>query len=173
MGNLSDRPSGFGATESFARCSFCLKNSGDVGALLEGPWHGEGRPAYICRECVEHCARIFANEKQETAATLDETFEGPIDAATQEALKAKIDQVLNAFTEREREIIKLRFGLGDGHTYTLEEIGRLFNLARERVEEIEARAVSKLTEHHERRREENEQPAWQPRLFVEPDPPSP
>ena len=65
-------------------------------------------------------------------------------AATQEMLKDKIDQVLKTLTYREREIIKLRYGLGDGYTYTLEEVGRIFKVTRERVRQIEAKAVRKL-----------------------------
>jgi len=72
------------------------------------------------------------------------SVESPINAATQEMLKDKIDQVLKNLTYREREIIKLRYGLGDGYTYTLEEVGRIFNVTRERVREIEAKAVRKL-----------------------------
>ena len=59
-------------------------------------------------------------------------------------LKDKIDQVLKTLTYREREIIKLRYGLGDGYTYTLEEVGRIFKVTRERVRQIEAKAVRKL-----------------------------
>lgn len=74
----------------------------------------------------------------------DETTASPISLATQEMLKDKIDSVLNTLTYREREIIKLRYGLGDGYTYTLEEVGRIFNVTRERVRQIEAKAVRKL-----------------------------
>jgi RNA polymerase primary sigma factor len=74
----------------------------------------------------------------------DEAVESPINAATQEMLKDKIDQVLKTLTYREREIIKLRYGLGDGYTYTLEEVGRIFKVTRERVRQIEAKAVRKL-----------------------------
>jgi len=74
----------------------------------------------------------------------DETTASPISLATQEMLKDKIDSVLNTLTFREREIIKLRYGLGDGYTYTLEEVGRIFNVTRERVRQIEAKAVRKL-----------------------------
>ena len=59
-------------------------------------------------------------------------------------LKGKIDIVLKTLTYREREIIKLRYGLGDGYTYTLEEVGRIFKVTRERVRQIEAKAVRKL-----------------------------
>jgi len=74
----------------------------------------------------------------------DEAAESPINAATQEMLKEKIDSVLKTLTYREREIIKLRYGLGDGYTYTLEEVGRIFKVTRERVRQIEAKAVRKL-----------------------------
>jgi RNA polymerase primary sigma factor len=74
----------------------------------------------------------------------DNTAESPVSAATQEMLKDKIDHVLKTLTYREREIIKLRYGLGDGYTYTLEEVGRIFKVTRERVRQIEAKAVRKL-----------------------------
>ncbi|GBD36857.1 RNA polymerase sigma factor SigA [bacterium HR36] len=68
----------------------------------------------------------------------------PWQDTTQEMLKQKIEQVLKTLTYREREIIKLRYGLGDGYTYTLEEVGRIFKVTRERVRQIEAKAVRKL-----------------------------
>ena len=74
----------------------------------------------------------------------DESSENPATAAASEMLKDKIDQVLKTLTYREREIIKLRYGLGDGYTYTLEEVGRIFKVTRERVRQIEAKAVRKL-----------------------------
>ncbi len=74
----------------------------------------------------------------------DGASESPVNAATQEMLKDKIDIVLKTLTYREREIIKLRYGLGDGYTYTLEEVGRIFKVTRERVRQIEAKAVRKL-----------------------------
>jgi RNA polymerase primary sigma factor len=74
----------------------------------------------------------------------DESAESPVSAATQEMLKDKIEHVLKTLTYREREIIKLRYGLGDGYTYTLEEVGRIFKVTRERVRQIEAKAVRKL-----------------------------
>jgi RNA polymerase primary sigma factor len=74
----------------------------------------------------------------------DDNAESPVSAATHEMLKDKIEQVLKTLTYREREIIKLRYGLGDGYTYTLEEVGRIFKVTRERVRQIEAKAVRKL-----------------------------
>ena len=74
----------------------------------------------------------------------DEKSASPVSSATQQMLKDKIDRVLQTLTYREREIIKLRYGLGDGYTYTLEEVGRIFNVTRERVRQIEAKAIRKL-----------------------------
>ena len=67
----------------------------------------------------------------------------------QAAVLLQIEQVLQFLTFREREIIKLRFGLGDGYTYTLEEVGRIFGLTRQRVHQIEAKAMHKLSERGE------------------------
>jgi RNA polymerase primary sigma factor len=74
----------------------------------------------------------------------DKTAESPVIVASHEMLKGKIDKVLDSLTYREREIIKLRFGIGDGYTYTLEEVGRRFKVTRERVRQIEAKALRKL-----------------------------
>jgi len=74
----------------------------------------------------------------------DETAESPVQSATHEMLKDRIDEVLKTLTYREREIIKLRYGLGDGYTYTLEEVGRIFKVTRERVRQVEAKAIRKL-----------------------------
>ena len=74
----------------------------------------------------------------------DDTAESPVTVATQEMLRERIENVLKTLTYREREIIKLRYGIGDGYTYTLEEVGRIFKVTRERVRQIEAKAVRKL-----------------------------
>ena len=59
-------------------------------------------------------------------------------------LHDRVEAVLKTLTYREREVIKLRYGLGDGHTYTYEEIARIFKITRERVRQIEAKAIRKL-----------------------------
>ena len=70
--------------------------------------------------------------------------ESPTQATTNGLLKDRIDSLLKTLTYREREIIRLRYGLTDGYTYTLEEVGRIFRVTRERVRQIEAKAVKKL-----------------------------
>jgi RNA polymerase primary sigma factor len=74
----------------------------------------------------------------------DKSVESPVSAASHEMLREKMDRVLDSLTFREREIIKLRYGIGDGYTYTLEEVGRRFKVTRERVRQIEAKALRKL-----------------------------
>jgi RNA polymerase primary sigma factor len=74
----------------------------------------------------------------------DDEVDSPVASATQEMLKERIDLVLKTLSYREREIIKLRYGIGDGYTYTLEEVGRIFKVTRERVRQVEAKAIRKL-----------------------------
>ncbi len=74
----------------------------------------------------------------------DDTTQSPVRNASNCILRDKIDDLLKTLTYREREIIRLRYGLGDGYTYTLEEVGRIFRVTRERVRQIEAKAVRKL-----------------------------
>lgn len=74
----------------------------------------------------------------------DGASENPVRLASNGILREKIEGLLKTLTYREREIIRLRYGLGDGYTYTLEEVGRIFKVTRERVRQIEAKAVRKL-----------------------------
>ena len=74
----------------------------------------------------------------------DDGVDSPVASATQEMLKDRIDVVLKTLSYREREIIKLRYGIGDGYTYTLEEVGRIFKVTRERVRQVEAKSIRKL-----------------------------
>ncbi len=74
----------------------------------------------------------------------DDEVASPVISATQEMLKDRIDIILKTLSYREREIIKLRYGIGDGYTYTLEEVGRIFKVTRERVRQVEAKAIRKL-----------------------------
>jgi RNA polymerase primary sigma factor len=74
----------------------------------------------------------------------DNSSDNPVHSANNCILRQKIDGLLKTLTWREREIIRLRYGLGDGYTYTLEEVGRIFRVTRERVRQIEAKAVRKL-----------------------------
>jgi RNA polymerase primary sigma factor len=74
----------------------------------------------------------------------DETMPAPIDLASQQLLKSQISDSLQRLTDRERRIIQLRYGLEDGRYRTLEEVGREFGITRERIRQIEAKALRKL-----------------------------
>ncbi|MEI6475075.1 MAG: RNA polymerase sigma factor RpoD [Planctomycetota bacterium] len=74
----------------------------------------------------------------------DERQSSPHEAASSELLRQRINDVLRTLTYREREILKLRYGIGDGYTYTLEEVGRIFKVTRERVRQVENKAIRKL-----------------------------
>ena len=74
----------------------------------------------------------------------DEGIDSPVATAAQGMLKERINVVLKTLSYREREIIKLRYGIGDGYTYTLEEVGRIFKVTRERVRQVEAKAIRKM-----------------------------
>jgi RNA polymerase primary sigma factor len=74
----------------------------------------------------------------------DHRNEDPLRDITQDHLKRRVIDALQGLNYREREIIKLRYGLADGYSYTLEEVGKIFSVTRERVRQIEAKAVRKL-----------------------------
>ncbi|MFM7521868.1 MAG: RNA polymerase sigma factor RpoD/SigA [Planctomycetota bacterium] len=74
----------------------------------------------------------------------DPREEDPLRNANHQALRHSIAEALSGLTYREREILRLRFGLADGYSYTLEEVGTIFSVTRERVRQIEAKAVEKL-----------------------------
>jgi RNA polymerase primary sigma factor len=74
----------------------------------------------------------------------DPSSENPVASATHRMLQDRIEATLKSLSFREREIIKLRYGLGVGYTYTLEEVGKIFKVTRERVRQIEAKSLRKL-----------------------------
>jgi RNA polymerase primary sigma factor len=78
--------------------------------------------------------------------------ETPVESVTQELLRDDLEEVLKTLSEREREVLALRFGLGDGNPRTLEEVGQYFNVTRERIRQIEAKALRKLRHPNRNRR---------------------
>ncbi|MFL5624946.1 MAG: sigma-70 family RNA polymerase sigma factor, partial [Ktedonobacteraceae bacterium] len=68
----------------------------------------------------------------------------PADAASHQLLKEQVEDVLDSLTDRERKVLQLRFGLDDGRSRTLEEVGKEFHVTRERIRQIEAKALRKL-----------------------------
>ncbi len=74
----------------------------------------------------------------------DQTSENPFEVTEGHLLKERLRDILNTLTDRERQVVDFRFGLSDGYSRTLEEVGRLFNVTRERIRQIEAKALRKL-----------------------------
>jgi RNA polymerase primary sigma factor len=74
----------------------------------------------------------------------DDTTATPVDAASYMLLREQLGDVMNSLTEREKQVLILRFGLADGKARTLEEVGKVFNVTRERIRQIEAKALRKL-----------------------------
>jgi RNA polymerase primary sigma factor len=74
----------------------------------------------------------------------DESVLGPVDAASNQLLKEQVHSILDSLSDREREVLEMRFGLRDGQSHTLEEVGQFFGVTRERIRQIEAKALRKL-----------------------------
>jgi len=74
----------------------------------------------------------------------DDSIPGPVDAASKQLLKEQVRSILDSLSEREREVLEMRFGLRDGQSHTLEEVGQFFGVTRERIRQIEAKALRKL-----------------------------
>ncbi|MHB1864915.1 MAG: RNA polymerase sigma factor RpoD [Candidatus Saccharimonadales bacterium] len=79
----------------------------------------------------------------------DEDTISPEESATSQLLKEHVNEMLSALTEREQKILRLRFGLEDGKSHTLEEVGQEFSVTRERIRQIEAKALAKLRKHRD------------------------
>ena len=79
----------------------------------------------------------------------DEDTISPEESATGQLLKEQVKDMLRSLTEREQKIIKMRFGLEDGKSHTLEEVGQEFSVTRERIRQIEAKALTKLRKHRD------------------------
>jgi RNA polymerase primary sigma factor len=82
----------------------------------------------------------------------DEDTKTPSESASEQLLKEQVKQILGTLTEREQKILKLRFGLEDGKSHTLEEVGQEFSVTRERIRQIEAKALAKLRKHKDTRK---------------------
>ena len=81
----------------------------------------------------------------------DHRDDDPLYETHQAALKSRIEEAMEHLNYREREILRLRYGLADGYSYTLEEVGKIFSVTRERVRQIESKAVRKLQQPYRNR----------------------
>ncbi len=101
--------------------------------------------AKVARQPVSLEAPIGEEEDNHLGDLLpDSSSPAPVELATQKLLQEQVDSVLASLTNRERRVLQLRFGLDDGHPRTLEEVGKEFGVTRERIRQIEAKALRKL-----------------------------
>ena len=78
----------------------------------------------------------------------DEDTISPSTSAARKILKNYLNEIISDLTPREQKILDMRFGLGDGVTHTLEEVGQVFSVTRERIRQIEAKALERIRQHH-------------------------
>jgi RNA polymerase primary sigma factor len=117
----------------------------EVGALMGIPADKVREIVKLSQEPVSLESPIGEEEDSALADFIpDEAALAPSEAASQELLREQVDSVLDSLSERERDVLRLRFGLVDGRNRTLEEVGKEFNVTRERIRQIEAKALRKL-----------------------------
>lgn len=88
--------------------------------------------------------RELTNQRRALAKAVDKRFSDPTVTLSEGELKDRVEEVLKRLTFREQEIIRLRYGVGDGYIYTLEEVGKIFAVTRERLGKVRASALRKL-----------------------------
>jgi RNA polymerase primary sigma factor len=120
-----------------------------VDTVLERKWHRAAarvsRIIRIAQEPMSLETPVGSEDSSQLGDFIeDESMPEPVDAAARELLKEQVQNALSVLTERERQVLEMRFGLLDGKDYTLEEVGRYFNVTRERIRQIEAKALRKL-----------------------------
>jgi RNA polymerase primary sigma factor len=126
-----------------------VSGDGSMDPALERKWHRAAakvrRIIRIAQEPMSLETPVGSEESSQLGDFIeDETMPEPVDAAARELLKEQVQNALAVLTERERQVLEMRFGLLDGKDYTLEEVGKYFNVTRERIRQIEAKALRKL-----------------------------
>ncbi len=126
-----------------------LAEEGPVDPVLERKWRRAAakvrRIIRLAQEPMSLETPVGAEESSQLGDFIeDETMPEPVDAAARELLKEQVQNALSVLTERERQVLEMRFGLVDGRDHTLEEVGKYFNVTRERIRQIEAKALRKL-----------------------------
>jgi RNA polymerase primary sigma factor len=126
-----------------------LSNEMPIDPVLERKWHRAAarvsRIIRIAQEPMSLETPVGSEDSSQLGDFIeDESMPEPVDAAARELLKEQVQNALSVLTERERQVLEMRFGLLDGKDYTLEEVGRYFNVTRERIRQIEAKALRKL-----------------------------
>ncbi len=120
-----------------------------IDPALQGKWRrAAGKVRKIMRIAQEPMSLetpVGSEDSSQLADFIeDETLPEPVDAAAKELLKEQVQNALSVLTERERQVLEMRFGLQGGKDYTLEEVGKYFQVTRERIRQIEAKALRKL-----------------------------
>ena len=125
-------PGLFGMFGRLARVKLTLKEAGDEFEI--------DIPEMTIDQPAQKAARSRRREEKPKAKSAP----APQEAASYAMLREQIREVLHTLTPREEHVLKLRYGLNDGRTHTLEEVGKEFNITRERIRQIEAKALRKL-----------------------------
>ncbi|MBC7223498.1 MAG: sigma-70 family RNA polymerase sigma factor [Anaerolineae bacterium] len=151
-------------------CALGLLSERDLEALEKARQEGEDPPPGLerrRRRALEKVRRILrasqdpislelpiGAERDGSLADLivDERAEAPMEMASRQLLREQVESVLEELSDRERKVVEMRFGLLDGRAYTLEEVGSALGVTRERIRQIEAKALRKLRHPHRRRR---------------------
>jgi RNA polymerase primary sigma factor len=135
--------------EEVSRIRESLEAEEAIDPMLERKWkRAAGKVRRIIRIAQEPMSLetpVGAEDSSQLGDFIeDETMPEPVDAAARELLKEQVQNALSVLTERERQVLEMRFGLRDGKDYTLEEVGKHFKVTRERIRQIEAKALRKL-----------------------------
>ena len=119
--------------------------TGDLKAILDQAVSKVQRIQRLSREPISLDMPVGAEENSFLGDFIeDESIPAPVDSASRLLLQEQMNEILNDLPERERRVLSMRFGLEDGTSQTLEDVGKEFNITRERVRQIEARALRKL-----------------------------
>ena len=137
------------ATEDKACIKDCLRHEEPIDKALQIRWNTASEKVRRILKSSEEPISLERPVGDEDSSQLGDFIEDndaiePMDAASREMLRDQVHSALGALSERERQVLELRFGLLDGKDHTLEEVSNYFNVTRERIRQIEAKALRKL-----------------------------
>lgn len=140
---------GFLSEEDVTQIREFIKGESEIDPDLKKRWDQATEKVYKIMRAAEEPVSLEGPVGDEESSQLgdfiqDEDASEPMDAAAREMLREQVQHVLTALSERERQVLELRFGLIDGKDHTLEEVSRYFSVTRERIRQIEAKALRKL-----------------------------